>query len=109
MQPIFDGHHDALTRETAAQLATGRPDGHLDLPRARAAGLVASVWAIFTPNAGPEPIFAAQPGGGYDEPLAAEVAHGDAAAFATACAGRLQRLERDGHVRIARTVADLDA
>ncbi len=41
--------------------------------------------------------------------LAAEVPHRDAAAFATAAAARLLMLERDGHVRIARTVADLDA
>src|SRR5689334_11389134 len=101
VQPIFDGHHDALTRETASQLAGGRPDGHFDLPRAQRGGLVASIWAIFTPNPGPEAepaLTGATAGGGYDEPLAEPITHEDAAAYATACAGRLLALERAGHV-----------
>jgi membrane dipeptidase len=109
MQPILDGHHDALTRETAAQLATGRPDGHLDLPRARAAGLAAAFWAIFTPNPGEGAIFETLPDGGYDQPLAHPIAHGDAAAHAAACAGRLLALERAGALRVARSIADVDA
>ncbi|MFL5865119.1 MAG: dipeptidase, partial [Solirubrobacteraceae bacterium] len=40
---------------------------------------------------------------------AAPVAHSVAAAFAARAAGRLAALERAGHVRIARSVADLDA
>ena len=107
-QPIFDGHHDALTRATADRIAPGRPDGHLDLPRARAGGLAASIWAIFVDGPGAELDFAALPGGGYDVPLADELGHGDAAAGATAFAGRLLALERAGHLRVARTVADLD-
>jgi membrane dipeptidase len=109
-QLIFDGHHDALTRRTADRLAEGRPDGHLDLPRARAGGLAASIWAIFTSSPGAGPLFVpSDDGRGYDVPLDPPVEHGTAAAFATAAAGRLQRLEADGHVRIARTAADLDA
>jgi membrane dipeptidase len=109
LQPIFDGHHDALTRKTADRLVEGRPDGHLDLPRARAGGLVASIWAIFTEGHDAGPMFTPQPGGGYDVPLDPPVGQPDAAAYATAAAGRLLALERAGHVRIARTVADLDA
>src|SRR3954465_200841 len=30
-QPIFDGHHDALTRPDAGRLVAGRDGGHLDL------------------------------------------------------------------------------
>jgi membrane dipeptidase len=107
-QPIFDGHHDALTRPTADRLATGRPDGHLDLPRARAAGLAAAIWAIFTPNPGGELHFVATEDG-YDAPLPEPVARTNAAAAATACAGRLLALERAGELRVARTVDDLDA
>src|SRR3954452_10929772 len=108
-QPIFDGHHDALTRRTADRLAEGRPDGHLDLPRARAGGLAASIWAIFTPSPGEGPLFIAnQDGTGYDVPLDPPVDHGAAAAFATTAAGRLRALERAGQVRIARGVGDLD-
>jgi membrane dipeptidase len=108
-QSIFDGHHDALTRTTADRLVPGRPDGHLDLPRAREAGLVASIWAIFVDGPGAELDFENGPGGGYDLPLAGEVSHGAAAADATAFAGRLLGLERDGHLRVARTIADVDA
>src|SRR3954470_5862064 len=108
-QPIFDGHHGALTRRTADRLAEGRPDGHLDLPRARAGGLAASIWAIFTPSPGEGPLFIAnQDGTGYDVPLDPPVDHGAAAAFATTAAGRLRALERAGQVRIARGVGDLD-
>ncbi|HWH94026.1 MAG TPA: dipeptidase [Baekduia sp.] len=108
-QPIFDGHHDALTRKDADRIVAGRDGGHLDLPRARAGGLVASIWAIFTPGADDELLFVAQDGGGYDVPLAPEITHPAAAAYATAVAGRLLALERAGHVRVARAVADLDA
>ena len=50
MVAIFDGHNDALTREDAADFATGRGEGHVDLPRARAGGLAGGVFAIFTPS-----------------------------------------------------------
>ena len=108
-QPIFDGHHDALTCEDAHRLVDGRDGGHLDLPRARAGNLVASIWAIFTPGGDDELLFVPQEGGGYDVPLPPAVPHGAAAAYATAMAGRLLALQRAGHVRVARTTADLDA
>jgi membrane dipeptidase len=108
-QPIFDGHHDALTRATADRLVPGRPDGHLDLPRARAGGLVASIWAIFVDGPGAERDFDDAHDGGYDLPFAEEVGHPEAAAGATAAAGRLLALERAGHLRVARTIEDVDA
>ncbi|HWI73462.1 MAG TPA: dipeptidase [Baekduia sp.] len=109
MQAIFDGHHDALTRPDHAQLVDGRDGGHLDLPRAREAGLVASMWAIFCSGPGVTIDFAPQPGGGYDIPLEPELGHPDAAAEAWGAAGRLLALERAGHLRVARSVEDLDA
>jgi membrane dipeptidase len=110
MQPIFDGHHDALTRPDHADLVTGREGGHLDLPRARAGGLRGSMWAIFCSGPGGIDLdFAPQPGGGYDVPLDPEVPHDFAAAEATAAAGRLLALERAGHVRVVRSIEDLDA
>jgi membrane dipeptidase len=107
--PVFDGHHDALTSSTAALLADGRPDGHLDLPRARAGGLTASMWAIFTPSPAEGVRFVARPGGGYEAPPADPIGHGEACAHALAAAGRLLALERAGALRVARTTADLDA
>lgn len=47
--------------------------------------------------------------GKSSEPIAAPVAHDVAAAHATAAAGRLFRLDREGHLRVARTIADVDA
>lgn len=109
-QPLFDGHHDALTAPTADQLVEGRPDGAFDLPRARAAGLAASMFAIFTPTPGDDAMdLAGTPDFGYDVPLTEPVSHEAAAAHATACAGRLLALERTGALRVARSVADLDA
>ena len=95
MVAVFDGHNDAITREDAADFATGRTGGHLDLPRARVGGLAGGVFAIFTSPPGNEEL----------APVSAEVA----APHATRAAGRLLALERDGHLRVARSPGDLDA
>ena len=93
MVAVFDGHNDALTREDHADLAAGRSGGHLDLPRMRTGGVRGGIFAVFTPS----------PDG------ASAVEHAEAAADATAAAGRLLRLEQAGEVRLARGVTDLDA
>ncbi|WP_445149804.1 dipeptidase [Baekduia sp. Peel2402] len=108
-QPIFDGHHDALTHRDHAGIVTGREGGHFDLPRAAAGGLVASMWAIFCHGEDTNLDFAPNPGGGYDVPLDPEVPHPAAAAEATTYAGRLIALEHAGDIRIARSIDDLDA
>jgi membrane dipeptidase len=109
VRPVFDGHNDALTREDHALIVAGRPDGHLDLPRMRAGGVRGAIFAIFTPSALEGKIPVARDDGVLEFELAAEVSHDRAAAFAAEVAGRLLALERQGHVRIARQVADLDA
>jgi membrane dipeptidase len=91
--PVFDGHNDALTTDDYALLASGRPGGHLDLPRMRAGGVRGGIFSVFTRS--PED----------QEPVEHEVA----AANATAVAGRLLALERAGSLRVARTASDLDA
>src|SRR5581483_5372208 len=91
---VFDGHNDALTRAAHSRLVDGREGGHLDLPRMREGGMRGGIFAVFTPS--PE---------GTRDP----VAQPDAAAFASAAAGRLLALEREGHVRVARGIADFDA
>jgi membrane dipeptidase len=107
--PVLDGHNDAITREDHSALAEGRPDGHLDLPRMRAGGVRAAVFAIFTPSSNEnwEPV--PRDDGVIEYEYAAPVSHEIAAGFATAAAGRLLALERTGHVRVARACADLDA
>jgi membrane dipeptidase len=92
MLAVFDGHNDALTREDHADLAGGRRGGHLDLPRMRKGGMRGGIFAVFTPSP--------KEGAGLE--------HAAAAAHATAAAGRLLGLEREGQLRVARGVADLD-
>jgi membrane dipeptidase len=109
MLATFDGHNDALTRDDHEGIVDGRPHGHLDLPRMRRGGLRGGVFAIFTPSAGAhdEPLVRAD--GVLEFELAPAVDHADAAAHASAVAGRLLALERAGHVRVARDIADVDA
>jgi membrane dipeptidase len=107
MRPVIDGHNDALTNPDHGGIATGRPGGHLDLPRMRAAGVRAAIFAVCAPSPEPDPIAAEN--GVQAEPLADPVPHPEAAAFATAAAGRLAALEHDGAITIARSIADLDA
>jgi membrane dipeptidase len=109
MRPVFDGHNDALIAEDHGQLASGRDGGHVDVPRMRAGGVRAAIFAVWTPppDDGPEPPL--HPGPLTDVPLADPLEPRDAAEFATRAAGRLAALERAGAVRIARRVADLDA
>jgi membrane dipeptidase len=109
MVAVFDGHNDALTRDDHALIASGRPDGHLDLPRMRAGGVRGAIFAVFAPSADagawtPLP----RDDGVLEMALASPVPHAEAAAFAVRAAGRLVALERATEVRIARTVADLD-
>jgi membrane dipeptidase len=111
MQPVFDGHNDALTSKDHAGLANGRPDGALDLPRMRTGGVRGAIFAVFSdPGDAAEDHVPLERGDGVIEfAYAPPVDHAFAAADASAAAGRLLALERAGHVRIARCAADLDA
>jgi membrane dipeptidase len=109
MLPVFDGHNDALTREDHGDLVHGREGGHLDLPRMREGGMRGGTFAVFTPS--PEDASRGRHfgGRGHRGSPAEPVGHESAAADATAAAGRLLRLEREGHVKVARKATDLDA
>src|ERR1039458_3401551 len=72
-------------------------------------GVRGAMFAIFTPSASDVRTPVARDDGVLEFELAREISHERAAAFAAAAAGRLLALERDGHVRLARRVADLDA
>ena len=108
VQPVFDGHNDALTRDDHAAIAAGRSGGHLDLPRMRAGGLRGAIFAVFTPSARMRRRPLPRDDGVLEFELAPKVSHAKAAAHATAVAGRLAALERSGEVRIARRIADVD-
>jgi membrane dipeptidase len=97
---VFDGHNDTLTRDDADAFATGREGGHIDLPRARQGGLGGGIFAAFTGTPGDPP-----PDGEPAAPVGQELAAG----LVTRTLGRLLKLERDGHVALARGPGDLDA
>jgi membrane dipeptidase len=111
--PIFDGHNDALTREDHAGIGSGRGEGHLDLPRMREGGMRGGIFAVFTRTPGEEELVdldgEGEDDGVFRKPLAAAVPHELAAAEATAVAGRLARLEREGLLTVARGIDDVDA
>lgn len=90
-------------------IVEGRPEGHLDLPRMRQGGLRGGIFAVFTPSGGELMTPVPRQDGVLEFELAPPLVHGEAAAYAGAAAGRLLALEREGHVRVARWIADLDA
>jgi membrane dipeptidase len=109
VRAVFDGHNDALTRQDHAGIATGRPEGHLDLPRMHKGGVRGAIFAVFTPSESEnwDPVL--RDDGVIEIELAAPIDYAEAAPFAIRAAGRLAALERAGDVRLARSVADLDA
>jgi membrane dipeptidase len=111
----LDGHNDALTAEWHDALAVRRDTGHIDMPRMREGGVRAAFFAVFaSPEEWPEPGpsgFPPQPDahGGERTDLAPPISFEFAAGEASRAAGRLFALERAGEMRVARSIADLDA
>jgi membrane dipeptidase len=106
VQPVFDGHNDALSR--IGDLAVARQDGAIDLPRMRAGGLRGAIFAVHSQSRGRRKRRRRRDGT-IEWEVARRVSHGRAAAEAAAQAGRLLALERAGGVRVARRIADIDA
>jgi membrane dipeptidase len=52
LPPVIDGHNDALlrVRRSGGSLTERTEEGHLDVPRAREAGLAAGFFAVFVPG-----------------------------------------------------------
>jgi membrane dipeptidase len=109
MVAVFDGHNDALTRDDHALIGSGRSGGHLDVPRMRAGGVRGAIFAVFASSPGSDWTQVDRDDGVVEMERAAPVPFPDALAMASRAAGRLVALEQAGLVRIARTVADLDA
>jgi membrane dipeptidase len=108
VQPVFDGHNDALTRKDHAQIVTGRPEGELDLPRMRAGAVRGAIFAIFSETGEEHDRRVPREDGVIEFEYAPPLDHVIAAAEASAAAGRLLALERAGHVRLARAIGDVD-
>ena len=104
--PVFDGHNDALLRAGPTELLAGRPDGHLDIPRARQGGLAGGIFAVFTPEPG-----AARDDltdGGWERPLPAAAARRRRGRPRARARRAAVRARAPGGVRIVRETADLD-
>jgi membrane dipeptidase len=109
VRPVFDGHNDALTCEDHALIAEGRPDGDLDLPRMRAAGVRGGIFSVFTDSGGGHEVAVPRADGVLEFEYAPALDHAVAAADAATVAGRLLALERAGHIRVGRRIEQLDA
>jgi membrane dipeptidase len=112
MIPVFDGHNDALLRLSMAKadpVAMFRDGaaGHVDLPKARAGGMVGGFFALFSPTLNQSLDFKIFDNPPYDIPLpdpmpkhAAEVPVSRQVDIASA-------LEAEGLIRMVRTRADI--
>ena len=106
MIPVFDGHNDFLQRVVASgpQVWTqGDGTGHLDLPRARAGGLVGGFFAIWIPApVGPNDAAAValMENPPFAMPLPDEIPFAQALPHAFAQAAALKALERTGTLDI---------
>lgn len=109
MQPVFDGHNDALTADDHEAIVTGRTGGHLDIERMREGGVRGGIFSVFTETLGGREHLVPRDDGVLEFEYSPPVDHVVAAAHAASVAGRLIGLDRAGHLRLARTIADLDS
>ncbi|WP_207101990.1 dipeptidase [Paracoccus shandongensis] len=113
MIPVFDGHNDFLQRAVASGPAVwlnGDGTGHLDLPRARAGGLVGGFFAIWIPapmNPNDAAAVALMENPPYAMPLPEEIPFHAALPHAFAQATALKALERTGTLDIVTSARGL--
>jgi membrane dipeptidase len=112
MRPVIDGHNDVLSKlhEDAADDTALLRDGtaSVTVPSARAGGLAAGLFAVLPP---PGPFDVERVAGGYEVPPFPAVGWEESTRSIGSLAARMFRLLRatDGHVRLVRDAADLDA
>jgi membrane dipeptidase len=116
--PVFDGHNDVLleleaTGATDDAFTAGGTARGIDLPRARAGGLAAGIFALFSPSPGPPHRLdeVALAGRGFDVAVAAGVQQDAALLHTRALIGRGRRLvaAADGAAAIVTSTGELDA
>jgi membrane dipeptidase len=107
LPPVIDGHNDVLLRirRSGGNLLERTDEGHLDVPRAREAGVAAGFFAVFVP--GDDRIdWAAVAEPPYELPLSPPIDADRAALEAAAMADLL--VEAQGPLSLVRTAADLE-
>jgi membrane dipeptidase len=114
--PVFDGHNDFLLRllrdpaNRATTWLTDTGQGHLDLPRMKAGGFAGGFFAVYipSPKAHDDPDFERlMRNPPYNLPLPPEIAFEQALPVAMAMVGHLHWMEREGHLAICRSTADI--
>ncbi|SEQ49743.1 dipeptidase AC. Metallo peptidase. MEROPS family M19 [Devosia sp. YR412] len=112
--PFFDGHNDTLLRLAEAPgdqeglFIKGNGTGHIDLPRAKAAGMAGGFFAMFPPPLKSN-LAAVANSPGLSPELPPELAVADALASTNGMASVLFRLERAGALAVCRTAAEIRA
>ncbi len=106
---VFDGHNDTLTHPDHALFASGGGSAHVDLERMRAGGMRGGIFAVFTSSPDGRGTRVRRDDGVVEFEPAQPVDQPTAAGHVLRVAGRLLALEREGHIRIGRRAADLDA
>ncbi|MFU0504987.1 dipeptidase [Pseudaminobacter sp. NGMCC 1.201702] len=115
MHAVFDGHNDVLLRlwrrekaggDVVAEFMEGTQQGHIDLPRARAGGLVGGLCAIYVPS-GDLALKRPDAAGHYVTPLAAPLEREPSLDTALEMAAIALRLERAGGWRLCRSGDDI--
>ncbi|XWN29353.1 MAG: dipeptidase [Devosia sp.] len=114
--PFFDGHNDVLSKlqnvapARAVDIFTSGGDLAIDLPKAKAGGLMGGLFAVWIPSApGTDFSFDDFLGESYAIPLPPEIAVDDALREAVAQVALLMRLEEAGALKVCRTVGEIEA
>jgi membrane dipeptidase len=111
--PFFDGHNDTLLRllehartDKLDMFIQGGQEGHIDLPRARSAGMVGGFFAMFPPpvKTGLAAVAASPMGDGTLPP---NLAIADALKSTNGMAALLLQLELAGALAICRSAAEI--
>jgi membrane dipeptidase len=114
MQAVFDGHNDVLLRLWSHAREGGDPlvefagtsQGHIDVPRAKAGGLVGGICAIFVPS-GRLVLKDPDEKGRYVTPMAQPLERQPSLDTTLEMAAIAFRLDRAGLWRLCRSTADI--
>jgi len=111
--PFFDGHNDTLLKllefgpGAEQRFIEGLPSAHIDLPRAREAGMVGGFFAMFPPPLRGSLATAVPAGSTQGLPPELDIAPAQQSTFGMAAV--LLRLERMGVLSVCRSSADIRA